>query len=98
MMIEPRNVDLVEPNRLRITWKDGVVQDLAARLLRLACPCAGCVEEWTGKKLLREETVAADLRIVSLELVGRYGLSFRWSDNHSTGIFAWPMLRELGAG
>lgn len=96
-MIEPRSVDLVDPHRLRIAWKDGVVQDLSARNLRLACPCAGCVEEWTGKKLLEEAKVPHDIRLVAVDLVGRYALSFRWSDGHATGIFAWPMLRELGA-
>lgn len=95
-MIEPRNVDLPNPSILRISWKDGTVQDLDARRLRLACPCAGCIEEWTGRKLLVEESVPSDIRIVTLDLVGRYALSFRWSDGHTTGIYSWPMLRALG--
>jgi len=95
-MIEPRHVDLLDPTRLRILWKDGLTHDYSARLLRLSCPCAGCVEEWTGKKLLHEEAVPQDVRLVSVDLVGRYGLTFRWSDGHGTGIFAWPLLRELG--
>lgn len=96
-MIEPRSVDLPDPSIVRIAWKDGTVQDLGARRLRLACPCAGCVEEWTGRKLLQEDSVPADIRVVAVDLVGRYALSFRWSDGHATGIFAWPMLRELGS-
>ena len=46
---EPRAVELVSPELLRIEWKDGSVSEFAARQLRLACPCAVCVEEGTGR-------------------------------------------------
>ncbi|MCK5942377.1 MAG: DUF971 domain-containing protein, partial [Planctomycetes bacterium] len=67
-----------------------------ARDLRLACPCASCVDENSGAPLLDPKTVAEDIHLVGAELVGRYGLSFEWSDGHRTGIFAWPMLKQLG--
>jgi len=66
-----------------------------ARQLRLACPCAQCVEEWTGKKLLREEQVPRDISLRSTDLVGRYALTFVWSDGHQTGIFSFDYLRQL---
>ena len=40
-------------------------------------------------------TVKDDILLFGAELVGRYGLSFFWSDGHKTGIFAWPRLREI---
>ena len=33
------------------------------------------------------------LTAVDAELVGGWGLSITWSDGHSTGIFAWSILR-----
>ncbi len=93
---EPRAAELVSPFVFRIEWKDGVVHDYAARDLRLACPCANCIEEGTGRALLDPKTIPEDILILGQELVGRYGLSFVWTDGHKTGIFNWPMLYQLG--
>jgi ATP-binding protein involved in chromosome partitioning len=65
-----------------------------ARRLRLACPCAACVEEMSGRPLLDPATVADDIRPVSVALVGAYGLRVQWSDRHSTGIYTFEQLRR----
>ncbi len=93
----PKKADLVSPTHFRIEWQDGDVSHYKARDLRLSCPCASCVEEGTGKPLLNPSTVSADIILLGAELVGRYALSFTWSDGHKTGIFAWPRLKALGA-
>lgn len=93
----PRKADLASPFTFRIEWKDGVVHEYAARDLRLSCPCANCIEEGTGRALLDPGTVAKNILLLTSELVGRYGLTFVWSDGHKTGIFAWPLLYELGS-
>jgi DUF971 family protein len=33
------------------------------------------------------------LRIEDAELVGGWGITVTWNDGHSTGIFAWSILR-----
>jgi ATP-binding protein involved in chromosome partitioning len=65
-----------------------------ARELRLACPCAACVEEMTGRPLLDPATVRADVRPSSVALVGGYGLRIQWSDGHGTGIYTFERLRR----
>jgi ATP-binding protein involved in chromosome partitioning len=64
-----------------------------ARELRLACPCAACVDEMSGRPLLDASTVPPDVRPVSLALVGAYGLRVQWSDGHGTGIYTFQRLR-----
>jgi ATP-binding protein involved in chromosome partitioning len=66
-----------------------------ARDLRLACPCAACVEEMSGKPLLDPATVDAAIRPVSVALVGAYGLRIQWSDGHATGIYTFRHLLEV---
>ena len=99
-MRDPRNTPTeVAPTedaaRLRIRWRDGHASEYEPRYLRLACPCAGCVEEMTGRPLLNPDTVAADVYPRSIEYVGRYALQFDWSDGHRTGIYPFDQLRQL---
>ena len=79
---------------LLIEWDtDGHAALYPARELRLACPCAACVDEMSGRALLNPDSVAADVRPVSIALVGAYGLRVRWSDGHDTGIYTFERLR-----
>ncbi|HYC32693.1 MAG TPA: DUF971 domain-containing protein [Gemmatimonadales bacterium] len=76
-----------------IEWNEGAAPALfPARTLRLACPCAACVEEMSGRPLLDPATVPADIRPVSIALVGTYGLKVTWSDGHGTGIYTFQRL------
>lgn len=84
---------------LLIEWRQGGGELFyPARDLRLACPCAACIEEMTGRRLLEPGAVPADIRPVSIALVGAYGLRIVWSDGHGTGIYTFERLRAAGAG
>ncbi len=82
--------------KLVIGWDDQVRTESPFRELRLQCPCAGCVEEWSGKRTIDPATIPADVHPLSIEAVGNYALSITWSDGHSTGIYSWATLRALG--
>ncbi len=99
-MTEPRFLPAeVGPNQdgsaLRIAWKDGHLSEYPPLQLRLACPCAGCVDEMTGRKILQPESVDPSVHPLEINYVGRYALSFRWNDGHDTGIFPFQYLRKL---
>jgi ATP-binding protein involved in chromosome partitioning len=77
-----------------IEWEPGRHEAFyPARELRIACPCAACVDEMSGRRLLDPGTVADDVRPASLALVGAYGLKIQWSDGHGTGIYTFERLR-----
>jgi len=84
------------PNgELGIAWGDGHESFYGGHELRCACSCALCVDEGTGRKILRDETVPADVRPLDARPVGRYGVAIRWSDGHDTGIYTLDRLRAL---
>jgi ATP-binding protein involved in chromosome partitioning len=79
---------------LLIEWSAGAPERFyPARELRLACPCAACIEEMSGRPLLDPAVVPPDIRPVSVALVGTYGLRIVWSDGHGTGIYTYERLR-----
>lgn len=80
---------------LEIRWADGHRSTYPPRFLRLRCPCAGCVEELTGRPLLVPESVPEDVYPLAIRYVGRYALRFEWSDGHDTGIYTFELLRDI---
>jgi DUF971 family protein len=80
---------------LEIRWKDGHVSVFEPRYLRLNCPCAGCVDEMTGRRTLVPDMVPEDIYPRAIHYVGRYALQFVWSDGHDTGLYSFETLRAL---
>jgi ATP-binding protein involved in chromosome partitioning len=80
----------------QIVWSDDAVTTYEHRALRLACPCAACQDEMTGKRTVREADVPADVKVVQTRPVGMYGQNLVFSDLHAGGIYSHELLRELG--
>jgi DUF971 family protein len=91
----PEALDLTPEGAIRITWPGGAEATIPAVRLRDACPCAGCVEEGTGRKILDPATIPADIRPLEIHAVGNYAVQIHWSDGHSTGIYTWQTLRDV---
>jgi ATP-binding protein involved in chromosome partitioning len=83
-----------DENGLILRWANRKTR-LDFRKARLACPCAECVDENTGRVKLEEHLVPKDVRPFRFHPVGRYGLQIAWSDGHSTGIYTYRHLSEL---
>lgn len=80
---------------LEILWNDGKNSIYPVRDLRFACPCAACVNELTGEKMLKLESIPQNILIKGIYPVGRYALQLVWSDGHSTGLYGYEYLRKL---
>ena len=89
-------------NCLVLHWKDGHESNLTFSSLRFACPCVECRgghEKMSSKPpvdVFDQPVEDSDRTILSdVETVGSYGLSIRWEDGHSAGIYSWEYLRLL---
>lgn len=91
----PLEIGRANEHDVRVRWNDGRETIFPARFLRLSCPCAACVEEMTGQRVVQESSIPADVHPLSIDPVGRYAIHILWSDGHNTGIYTWEWLNEL---
>lgn len=97
---DPVDYRLEEAARLLVVrWRDGHESRYPFDELRNVCPCADCraaEKPQGGLQVLTGPVVRrGEIRIVQVSPVGRYALSFTWSDGHSTGIYSFDFLRQL---
>ena len=91
---EPTQVEIGPAGELSIPWADGHGGVNSAWGLRVLCPCAACVDEDTGRRVLDPKKIPLDVKVTGAHPVGRYGIGLAFSDGHSTGIFKFEDLRR----
>jgi len=79
---------------LTVTFDSGETFELPAEYLRVRSPSA----EVQGHSPDERKTVAGKKNVAILEVqpVGNYAVRLVFDDLHSTGIYSWDYLRELG--
>lgn len=107
MLAKPLEIRRIEASGLHITWSDGLSVNIPRDLLRKNCPCAECKmargddshsTPLTPKKSLLkivEHTKDESLTLEAIWGVGQYALGMKWQDGHDSGIYTFPLLREL---
>jgi DUF971 family protein len=80
--------------RLDIEFDDGKRFSLRAEYLRVESPSAEVQGHGPGEKTIVAER--AHVGILELEPVGNYAVRIKFDDLHSTGIFSWDYLYQLG--
>jgi DUF971 family protein len=80
---------------LCVAFDDGRTFDLPAELLRVTSPSA----EVQGHSEAERKTVGGkrNVTILSVDPVGNYAVRLGFDDMHSTGIYSWAFLHDLGA-
>ena len=97
-MAEPVQIIEESDSLVSIKWDDGAETSYSAANLRRNCPCAACIDEWTGRTILDSTKVPDDLAFRHISIVGRYALNFHFTDGHDSGIFSFAYLHNLVPG
>lgn len=94
--LQPTKVEVLPPGSdIEIEWSDGHKGKHRTYQLRANCPCAMCVDENSGRRVLDPKKIPLDISAKRIDKVGRYALTLQFSDGHSTGIYTYKNLRTL---
>lgn len=92
---------LREDGVVQVAWSDGGASRFPFRWLRGHCPCAVCVSETTGLRMVGVGDVPEDVHPTGAGFVGNYAIKLQWSDGHDTGLYSWEwfdvLRRELAS-
>jgi len=91
----PVEIRLAKDRRaLHVTFDDGKAFSLSAELLRVTSPSA----EVQGHSEAQRKTVGGkrNVSILAVDPVGNYAVRLGFDDMHTTGIYSWAFLRDLG--
>jgi DUF971 family protein len=83
-----------QSRRLEVAFSDGARFELSFEFLRVNSPSAEVRGHGPGQEVL--QTGKRNVEIREVEPVGNYGLQPVFSDGHSTGIFSWDYLYDIG--
>lgn len=91
----PTELRLVEGGKsLKVVFESGAAYTLPAEYLRVMSPSA----EVQGHSRKERKTLGGkrQVAIIGVEPVGTYAVRLSFDDMHSTGIFSWTYLHDLG--
>ncbi len=80
--------------QITLEYEDGKSFDLPFEYLRVYSPSAEVQGHGPGQEVL--QTGKENVRITSIEPIGRYALRFVFDDGHDTGLYTWENLYKLG--
>ena len=78
-----------------VTLAGGEEKVLHPATLRRACRCAHCVDEFSGRSLLRPEAVSEQVYPTAFQTMGNYAVAITWSDGHTSSIYPYDAILAL---
>ncbi|WDZ95421.1 DUF971 domain-containing protein [Herbaspirillum sp. WKF16] len=79
---------------VEVEFDDGVTFSLPFELMRVYSPSAEVRGHGPGQEVL--QTGKREVEIHGIEPVGNYGVKPLFSDGHTSGIYTWDYLYQLG--
>lgn len=78
-----------------LRWSDGEETLVSNFDLRFSCKCAVCVEEMSGKQILKKEDIRPDIKAEAIQPLGNYAISIKWNDGHNSGIYPYKNINAI---
>ncbi|MCL6506690.1 MAG: DUF971 domain-containing protein [Bryobacteraceae bacterium] len=92
---QPTDITVHAASRvLEISFDDGRTFKLPFEFLRVYSPSAEVRGHGPGQETL--QVGKRDVTITSVDPIGHYAIQPNFSDGHSSGIYSWSYLYELG--
>ena len=102
----PVGLTKTDDRKLNIEWSDGFAQTISVAKLRKGCQCATCIEKRTGAAAKNDAkptgalpvlsaAEARPIEIIRMRPVGNYAYNIQFSDEHTTGIYTFELLRSF---
>ncbi|HUM95314.1 MAG TPA: DUF971 domain-containing protein [Candidatus Competibacter sp.] len=96
MSIRPTEIKLHQASRvLEVAFEDGSRFQLPCEYLRVFSPSAEV--RGHGPNTATLVTGKEKVNIEAIEPVGNYAVKLVFDDGHSTGLYSWNVLHDLGA-
>lgn len=93
--VAPSAIKLHRQSRvLELRYADGAHYELPCEYLRVFSPSAEVRGHGGGEPTLVPGK--RQVNIARIEPVGAYALRLVFDDGHDSGLYSWPLLRELG--
>jgi DUF971 family protein len=87
-----RRITQVDNTHFSIEWSDGRTITYRLSDLQRQCPCAGCVDENSGRRVVDPSRIDDSVRCVKINSVGRYALRIQFTSGCSNGIYGYDIL------
>lgn len=78
-----------------VEWSDGLIVDFHLCDLQRRCPCAGCLDETSGKRKVLDTSIPDNLGASAMESVGHYALRISFTSGCCKGIYSFDFLRQM---
>jgi DUF971 family protein len=95
LMHQPTEITVHQRSRLlEVAFEDGQIFKLPFEFLRVYSPSAEVRGHGPGQEEL--QVGKRDVEISKVEPVGQYAIQIHFSDGHSTGLYSWEYIYEIG--
>jgi DUF971 family protein len=98
--MKPKKLQIIDKKELLVIWSDDSESRIDLKHLRDECPCASCKGETILFKTLRPPSITVKnanmYEVTGITPVGGYAIQIKWKDGHSTGIYTYEYLKQLG--
>ena len=98
MQFFPAKVEIVG-NYLAIRWKNNKESIIEAKILRENSPSAenkGETDLFGNLSQIKNANTPKNVQILKFDRIGNYAIRIVFNDGHSSGIYHWSLLKDLG--